>query len=144
MSSMTTPLTASASALTTLNIRENNATTEKKAIAKSTLLSKVWEIAKKILFVGAAVTLYLINPTLFAIGFIVGIVWCQQVKNVIDRIDRIWKDRTLEMTAIAGIAGFLQLTVPLAAASILFSAHMGSQLGLSAQKKIKESKVTTV
>ena len=97
------------------------------------VLSKIWNVAKTVLFglIGAA--LFATNPTLFAIGFIAGIIWDKKVQEISEKIIMIWKTQTWGALILTGIASFLSLQVTWAAGSVLYAANLGSKMAQRAQ-----------
>lgn len=76
----------------------------------------------------AAIGTFFMNPTVFAIGFIVGIVFDEQFRDLIDKIVRIWTRQKIAMTLLLVVAGFLSLPVTLAVGSFLYAGYLGSSL----------------
>lgn len=92
------------------------------------ILSKIWSITKKILFGLVGVAFFLMNPCIFVIGFITGIIWDKKAQEVIDKIIMIWKKQTLGMAILTGVATFFALQVTWATASFLYAANLGSMI----------------
>lgn len=88
------------------------------------LLQKISEIAKTVLFAGICLFLYWTNPTLFAIGFIAGIIYDESVQQAIDKIKAYWLTLNWKSSLIGGIASFLSLPVTFAAGSIFLGAYL--------------------
>ena len=105
-------------------------------------ISKIWNVVKKILtgLLGAA--LFITNPTLFSIGFMVGVIWDKEVQEVIDKIALVWKKQTLSMVILTGIASFLALQVTWATTSVLFAANLGSKISRKAQNLMPQKKLS--
>lgn len=99
------------------------------------LLQKIWNVVKIILKAIAATALFIVTPAVFAIGFIIGLVWDKKVQETVDKIILVWKKQTWIASIIVGAAAFLALPITLAAASFLAGAKLASQMSLSAQEK---------
>ena len=99
---------------------------------KRSLLSRISSVAVVLFKAIAATALYWVNPSLFALSFIVGIVYDKQADEAIKKISRVWSNQPWIGTLIAGIAGWLSLPVTLAAGSVLMGVHIGSSLSLNA------------
>jgi hypothetical protein len=98
------------------------------------IIEKVKEVANPILKAGITAFLYWVNPSLFAIGFIGGIVFDEHVRYAIQKIKNVWKNQELAGCLIGSFACALSLPVSLAAASLLWSAHFGSFMHPSADE----------
>ncbi|NGX42924.1 MAG: hypothetical protein K940chlam7_01212 [Chlamydiae bacterium] len=115
----------------------NPSPTEPKTQSKwREVLSKIWGIAKKVLFGLAGAGLFFINPTLFAIGFVIGIIWDKKVQEVIERIKTIWKMQTWSVLLLTSVASVLSIQVTLATASTLFASNLGSLLSHKAREHL--------
>ena len=101
----------------------------------SCVIEKVKQVAQFILKASLSAFLYWVNPSLFAIGFIAGIVIDDQVRCAIQKIKAVWKNQKITGTLLGGFACALSLPVSLATASILWSAHLGSLVTAEAQKR---------
>jgi hypothetical protein len=99
------------------------------------LAAKIWMVAKIALMTLLSVGLFLLNPSLFAIGFIAGIIWNEQAKKAIDKIVLVAKSMHWGYWILGGVASFLSLPVTIAASSVLWSTYLGSQASFKAQKK---------
>lgn len=99
---------------------------------------KVWEVIKKILLAIANAGLFLLNPTLYAIGFCAGfvatLIWPGQIQTVIDKIKLVFKHYAWILVPLTIVAGFLSLQVTLAVVSVLSAAHLGGMLGQAAHE----------
>ena len=102
------------------------------------ITSKVWDVVKVIFSTAMSVSLFLINPSLFTVGFIIGVVWNEQTRHAIDKIQLVWKTQPWGMSIIAGVASFISLPVSLAATSFLWAANWGSILSSNAQEILKK------
>lgn len=116
--------------------------TQNKPISKplkplTNLLQKIWNVVKFIL--GAAVTfaLYYTNPSLFAIGFIAGIIFDRQTKEAMQKIADVWHTQLWSTTILAGLACTLSMPITLATGSILVAAKLGANMSLEASQKTK-------
>ncbi len=92
------------------------------------ILYKVWEVAKQVLFGLLGVALFATNPTVFAVGFIIGVVWHGKTRELIDKVALIYKQQTWVMMGITGAAAFLSIHVTWAAAAALYSLHLGAKV----------------
>ena len=101
----------------------------------SHLLEKIKEIASFILRFSISALFYWVNPSLFAIGFIGGMIFNDQTHCSIKKIKEVWKNQKIIGTFIGSFACVLSLPVTLATASILWSAHMGALLSNEAQRQ---------
>lgn len=90
------------------------------------IIEKVKQVALFILKVGISALLYWVNPSLFAIGFIAGIILDDQVRVAIQKIKNVWSSQKIAGTLLGGFACTLSMPVTLATASLLWSAHLGS------------------
>lgn len=104
------------------------------------IAATIGDIAKKTLFGLLGTAFFLTNPSIFAIGFIVGIVWEDKVKEAVDKVILIWKKQTWGMVLITGVASFLSLQVTWAAASFLYATNLGSLLSRRAQDLLEEER----
>lgn len=120
-----------------------------KAITKtssSSFMDKIRYVAEKVkkvallaLTVGITALLYWVNPSLFAIGFIAGIIFDEQVREAIQRIKDVWNNQKLVGTLFGAFACGLSMPVTLATASLLWSAHFGSMMPLDLNSKMNTS-----
>jgi hypothetical protein len=101
------------------------------------IIEKVKEVAQTILKATISVFLYWVNPSLFAIGFIAGIIIDDQVRCAIQKIKSVWKNQELTGCLLGTFACALSMPVALAAASLLWSAHFGSLMHPSADETIQ-------
>lgn len=101
------------------------------------IADKVKEVASPILKASISAFLYWVNPSLFAIGFIAGIVFDDHVSYAIQKIKNVWKNQELTGCLIGSFACALSLPVSLAAASLLWSAHLGSLMHPSLDEMIQ-------
>jgi hypothetical protein len=98
------------------------------------ILSKIWNVVKTVLYGLLGAALFATNPTLFAIGFIAGIIWDKKVQEISEKIINIWKTQTWGVLLLTGIASFLSLQVTWAAGSVLYAANLGSKMAQRAQE----------
>lgn len=101
------------------------------------VVEKVKQVAIVILSVALSTFLYWVNPSLFAIGFIAGIILDDQVRCAIQKIKDVWKSQKLAGTLFGGLACTLSMPVTIATASLLWSAHLGSLMSAEAQRILK-------
>ncbi len=111
-------------------------------------LAKVKKYAKKafklIAEAAVAVVCFLTNPSIFAVGFLIGIVFDKKVQVAVDKIVKVWKYQTWPMLAITGLAAFLSLPVTCATGSFVYATHLGSKISQEAQKRWDEKKQNLV
>ena len=99
------------------------------------LLQKIKEVAKFIFMTSLSLFLYWTNPSLFAMGFITGIIYDDQVREMIKKIQIIWMTQTWK-SCIFVVASFLSLPVTLAAGSFIWGAHLGKKLAQDTKKNL--------
>lgn len=104
----------------------------------SSILEKIWNVTKIILVGLIGVAMFATNPTLFAIGFIAGVIWDKKVQEIVEKVKGIWKSQPWSVLILTGIASFLALQVTWAAGSVLFAANLGCQMAKRAQEYIYE------
>lgn len=97
-------------------------------------LQKVWNVAVLVFKGALSLFFYWTNPSLFAIGFITGIVLDDKVRFAIRKIKDVWKTQPWGMTIIGGVASFFSLPVSIAAGSIFWAANIGSKMSHEAQR----------
>lgn len=98
------------------------------------VMEKVKQVALFILKTAISVLLYWVNPSLFAVGFMAGIIFDDQVRYAIQKIKDVWKTQKFTGTLFGGIACVLSMPVSIASASLVWSAHLGSLMSAEAQK----------
>lgn len=94
---------------------------------------------KEIFKVSLGVFLFAINPTLFAVGTICGVIWDRKVQEVVEKIKLIVKKLPWQALALIGLAAFFALPVVIGAGSLLGGAYLGSNMSVWAQDKDKNS-----
>jgi hypothetical protein len=104
---------------------------------KPSIWQKICDIATNVFKVVVGLILYWTNPSLFAMGIIVGVIFDDKVAEVIGKIKNIWKAQPLAICFFGGFASFLALPVTLATSSILWAANWGSYMSREAQKFMK-------
>lgn len=95
---------------------------------KTTLASKIAYIAKNILIAVVGLALFATNTTVFAIGFISGIVADKATEKMIARIKTFWNQLPWAALVVTGIGAFFALEVTMAASTFLFAANLGSKV----------------
>jgi len=95
---------------------------------KPSIWQKIWDIAQNIFNAAVGIIFYWTNPSLFAVGFIAGIIFDDHVADVIRKIKNIWNTQPLSFSFLGGFASFLSLPVTLATSSILWAANLGSMM----------------
>lgn len=106
-----------------------------KTLINEKTLEKVRLIAKFTLDLLVGVTLFWTNPSLFAIGYLNGIILDVQIEKSLIKIHNILKTQTSGALGLIGLASILSLPVTLAAGSILWSASLGSSMSLKSNKE---------
>lgn len=91
--------------------------------------SKVFEVAKTIIKVVACLFLYYMNPTLFAVGFVLGALYPKKMEETVEKINKIFEDskKIFPLMLVIGFGALLSLPVFLATASVLMGGYAGSQ-----------------
>lgn len=95
---------------------------------------QVWSAAKEVFKVLGSIFLYWLNPTLFAAGYIVGIIKNQDVSQSLQQIQDIFELHSWDLIAVIGLGAFMSLPVTLGAGSLLVGAHWGSGLSNETQR----------
>ena len=106
------------------------------------LIDKVKEVARSVLNATISAFFYWVNPSLFAIGFITGIIIDDKVRYAIQKIKSVWKNQTLKGCLIGTFACGLSLPVTLATATLLWSADFGSLMHSSEDETNQTSPAT--
>lgn len=89
---------------------------------------KVKAAVKKALLFITGVFLFITNPTFFAVGFVAGIVFQDNINEAIDKIKLVWKQQPHHVTLIATIGCFFGLPISMATFSFFYGANTGCQL----------------
>lgn len=101
------------------------------------VIEKVKQATFYILTALISAALYWINPSLFAIGFIAGIIMDAHTKVAIEKITDVWKRQKVTVTLFGSVACGLSLPATLATAAVLWSANLGSLWSAETQRKLK-------
>lgn len=104
---------------------------EKLGFVLKKIAEKVMVVSLVIFAAALTLALWWINPTIFAVGFIAGFLWSDQVNVLIDRIkEKLQDKKIIVFVVIPGIllAGYLHLPVVICAVTALWGAYMGSLL----------------
>lgn len=96
---------------------------------------KIWMVASAIFKTCLGIFLYRLNPVLFAIGFITGIIADEKVKGSIKKITDLWQEQSRPIKAFTIFATFLSMPVTLGTATLIFSSYYGSKISLKAQQR---------
>ena len=83
------------------------------------LWQKISKVASIIFKAILTVFLYWINPSIFALGFVIGIVADEQSRKGIEKISKVWRSQPWSMCLIGGAAAFLSLPITTAAGTFL-------------------------
>lgn len=97
---------------------------------------KAWEITKIALVAIAMCALFLSNPTMFAIGFLAGIIWDKFVDQQVEKVKTIAEQNGLLVATGLGVGAFLSLQVIVGGVlAVGCGAWCGSMLSLRSQAK---------
>ena len=99
----------------------------------------IWEVVKKILVALAAMILFYINPILFFVSFLAGVICSKQVDKILQKVEKVWKYTLPILIAVCVVAAFFVIEVPVAAAAVLVGAAIGSWLYKKADENQKIS-----
>lgn len=105
--------------------------------SSAVLLEKIVNVVKVIFKAAVSIFLYWTNPSLFAIGFIAGIIFDDHVEFAIQKIKNIWKSQPWSFSLLGGFASALSLPVTLATGSFLWAANWGSVMSREATRILK-------
>lgn len=90
----------------------------------------IYEIAK-VIFIGiTSVLFYLANPSLFALGFLVGLIIDQKVRETVEKVELICRAKPW-VVILVGVGSFLALPVAVAAGSFCSGAYLSSKIASS-------------
>lgn len=92
------------------------------------ITGKVLEVATLITKIAVACFLYWMNPTLFAVGFVLGMIFPEKMEKTIHKIKEIWNRQPISMMVLLGTAAVLSLPVFMATASVLMGGYAGYKL----------------
>jgi hypothetical protein len=102
-----------------------------------TLLEKICKVAQ-IVFSGLlSIFLYWVNPSLFAIGFVTGILFDDKITETMKKICAIWNAQPWSICVLLGGAALLSLPVTLATCTSLWGSYLGSTLSQESQKELQ-------
>jgi len=101
--------------------------------------AKIWNVASKIFFVLMHTLCYAMNPTLYCIAFVAGVIYCHQVHELVQKVQSWCRRNPWPSLTIAGVAGFLCIQVAWASVSVLFAAHLGAALSQNEEKILNQS-----
>lgn len=104
----------------------------------------VWRAVKWLFKVIVGVALFVMNPSFFAVGFVVGIVMNDKVQVAVDKIKLVWNKQPWTVAIIFGLGAFLALPITLAASALLFGANLGASLTNYAQEKQDQDSKTNI
>lgn len=105
---------------------------------KEVICNKIKTFAKNFFFIALGAAFFVTNPTVFAISFIVGMVFDEKTEEIVDRIGLVFRRQPWHMLLITVVGGYLSLPVTWGALSMLYAAKLGSWLSLSAKRKEEE------
>ena len=89
------------------------------------IVSKVWQTVKYLFLSVLGAVLFATNSTVFSVGFLIGAIWPEKARPVIERIDNLWKRQPWEVCLIGGTAAFLAIQVTGAFATLFFAVNLG-------------------
>ena len=98
------------------------------ASPEDTIMSRVWEVVKKILICVAVVAFYATTAIFFTAGFAIGFCQSKKTQKIIARINLVWETQPWRVLLGIGVGAFLSLPVTWSAASMLTGAYLGSKL----------------
>lgn len=107
---------------------QNLTTPQAEPIKKESMKSKVWKVFKKILVSIVGVALFLLNPTIFAIGLFVGLALPDKVKEIVETITNLWKKKAWIAAPLTIGGCILSLPVTLSVASAIVGGRIGAWL----------------
>lgn len=90
------------------------------------LVEKVKYVARFILKASLSAFLYWINPSLFAMGFVAGVAFDENIQQVNRKIQEIWNHLSYPEAVVGCFFAGLSLPVTLATTTILWSAYLGA------------------
>lgn len=99
------------------------------------VVEKIKNIAKFVLIAAVGVALFVSNPFVFTVSFIVGIVADKKVDEVSHRVYQIFKRQPWIVLGVIGVGGFLSLEVTVGAAAVLYAAKLGSYLSMNTRER---------
>lgn len=88
---------------------------------------KIVQIVKFVFIVTVSAALYLANPSLFALGFVVGLVIDDKVRETVAKVKTICK-RHPWVVVVVGVGSFLALPVAIAVGSFVSGAYVSSKI----------------
>jgi hypothetical protein len=98
----------------------------------SNFMDKIWCVVQRVqdvaiiaLYATFSAFLFQVNPSLFAIGFIVGIIFDENVEPAIQKIKNVWVNTGYFLGAVAYV---LSAPVTIATTTLLWSSHIGALL----------------
>lgn len=95
---------------------------------KSSLISKIKGVAKFVFKSLVCLAFFQINPSLFAAGFIVGIVLNTQIELTAQKVKSIWNRQPWTSCLLIMFGGLISMPVVAAAGTIFCGANLGSSL----------------
>lgn len=87
----------------------------------------VFEVAKCTFIAIASIVFYLANPSLFAVGFLVGLVIDEKVRETVDKVEKICFAKPW-VIPLVGVGAFLALPVAIAVGSFASGAYLSSKI----------------
>jgi hypothetical protein len=102
-----------------------------------TLIQKVAKIVLILFKTLVSLFLYWTNPSIFALGFIIGIVFDDQCKKGVEKIKNVWGSQPWSMCIIGTAATALSLPVTLGAGSFLWGAYLGASISKQTHRMLQ-------
>lgn len=91
------------------------------------LAKKIWSAVKIVFIAVTSILLYLANPSIFALGFLVGFIFDKKVRETADRAKEFCLTKPWIVPIIV-VGSFLALPVAIASCSFVSGAYLSSQL----------------
>ncbi len=105
---------------------------------------KVKTIALYVIGTLAVVLLFYINPTTFAIGFVLGFLFDDFVMQQVEKIKLIVKETPIPIIIGIGVGAIMALQVVLGGASFAYAAYCGSLLSIKAKEKKAAGEISQI
>ncbi|MCB1135378.1 MAG: hypothetical protein KDK78_03820 [Chlamydiia bacterium] len=102
------------------------------------LWKRVMNVAIPILKFTAVTAAYIINPSLFVVGAVIGVICHQTMREVAHKIQTIWQEQDWAGRMFIGTLVLFSLPIFTAAATFLAGAHCGAVVTAEALKRARE------
>ncbi len=110
----------------------------KRLASDKTALEKVKYIAKIAFSILLSLVLFWVNPAIFFVSFVIGVAFNKVMQKAVDKIKTFVLHHKLITTVGCVLLGVLVMPVFVAAGSVIWSLHIGSQLSQHAQDALKK------